>query len=128
MTRLALAAVLLAACGGDDGGTTPDAAISIDGNANGVVDVTCPATVDAMVVTMNGSNTFMPMTSTISVNGIVKFVMSSDHSVVPNPIATMTDSGLQVGFSETKFLKFTQTGTFGFMCNPHGFVGTVTVN
>jgi plastocyanin len=40
----------------------------------------------------------------------------------------MSDTGLNVGFGETKCLKFTKQGAFGFHCQPHSFTGTVTVN
>jgi plastocyanin len=40
---------------------------------------------------------------------------------------TTSDSGLHVNFNETKCLKFTKQGTFGFHCGPHGFLGTITV-
>jgi plastocyanin len=53
--------------------------------------------------------------------------MPSNHSVVPDTSAE-TDTGLRVGFSETKCLKFTVAGTFHFKCDPHGFMGTITVN
>jgi plastocyanin len=46
--------------------------------------------------------------------------------VQPNT-QTTTDPGLVVNFSETKCLKFTAAGTYGFYCGPHGFSGTVTV-
>jgi plastocyanin len=130
MTRLVFAVLLLAACGGDDGGgmVTPDAAKVIDAApTNKVMTVTCPATVDATVMTTNTSFSFMPMSNTVPLNGVVKFVMSTDHNVAPNPMAALTDSGLMVGFGQTACLKFTATGTYGFLCAPHGFVGTVTV-
>jgi plastocyanin len=131
MTRFALAVLLVTACGGDDGGgmVTPDAAKSIDAAPmNKVVPVTCPNTVDAMVMTTNASFSFMPMATTITVGGVVKFVNSTEHNVAPNPMAALTDPGLMVGFGQSGCLKFTQAGTYGFLCSPHGFVGTVTVN
>ncbi|HEY5949887.1 MAG TPA: plastocyanin/azurin family copper-binding protein [Kofleriaceae bacterium] len=128
MTRFALAALLFAACGGDDGGgVTADAAKTPDAATNKVVAVTCPTTADATVMTTNGSFSFMPAATPLALNGVVKFVMSSEHNVVPNTIAPMTDPGLMVNFGETKCLKFTAVGTFGFACGPHSFAGTVTV-
>ena len=130
MTRFALAVVLFAACGGDDGGgmVTPDGAQMIDAApVNKVMTVTCPATVDAMVMTANTSFSFMPMATTVPVGGIVKFMMSTDHNVAPNPMSGSTDPGIMVAFGQTACLKFTQAGTYGFLCTPHGFVGTVTV-
>ena len=130
MSRFVLPVLLLVACGGDDGGmVTPDAAKLIDAApTNKVMTVTCPATPDATVMTTNASFSYMPMATTIPANGVVRFVMSSDHDVAPNPIAAMTDQGLKVGFGQTVCLKFTTAGTYGFLCTPHGFVGTVTVN
>ena len=128
MTRLVLATLLVAACGGDDGGGgTPDAAMA-DGmmNTNKVQAVTCPATVDATVTTESAVDAYMPMTTTVPVNGIVKFEMVGAHNVAPNTLTT-TDPGLAVNFGETKCLKFTAAGTFGFFCTPHGFTGTITV-
>jgi plastocyanin len=130
MTRLALAALVLAACGGDDGGdNTPmaDAAVQPDGSTAKVVTVQCPASPAATVTTSNLADAYHPMATTISVNGIVKFEMSSSHNVAPNPIAANTDDGLSVGFGQTRCLQFKEAGTYGFMCTPHGFVGTVTV-
>jgi plastocyanin len=130
MIRFALAVLLVAACGGDDGGgmVPIDAAKVIDAAppANKVTTVTCPTTPAATVMTTNASNSYMPMATTVPVDGVVRFVNSSEHDVAPNPIAAMTDPGLVVGFGQTKCLKFTQPGTYGFMCSPHGFVGTVS--
>lgn len=123
-----LAAVVLAACnvgGGDSMQGMADAAV--DMNTNQVLPVTCPSGTVPTVTTDDNSSSFMPMSTPISVNGIVKFVTSLEHNVVPNTI-TNTDPGLTVGFNTTKCLQFTVAGTFGFACGPHGFVGTVVVN
>ena len=127
MTRYIVLAAALVAC---DGGTMqmPDAKMVDAGSTNKVVDVTCPATPDATVITTDASSSYMPMATTISVNGVVKFTTSLSHNVVPNSLATLTDPGLNVGFNTTKCLKFTMSGTYGFRCGPHSFVGTVTVN
>ena len=82
----------------------------------------------AMVMTNDANFSFMPAATTITVGQVVKFTTSLSHDVVPNPAAAKTDPGIMVGFNSTVCLKFTATGTFGFMCMPHGFVGTVTVN
>lgn len=126
MKRLGLTLMLLAACGGDDGGTpaTPDAAGS--GSSNKVVAVTCPSAVDGMVTVNAGGTAFSPMTQTVPANAVVKFVMTATHNAAPNT-QTTTDPGLNVGFGETKCLKFTTAGTFGFFCSAHGFSGTITV-
>ena len=68
--------------------------------------------------------------------------MSTDPRTAPDPaqvadrledggirylLATMTDQGIRVGFGATKCLKFTKAGAWGYLCTPHGFVGTATV-
>ena len=128
MTRFALAAVLLAACGGDDGGGALADAPRSDtgGSANKVMAVTCPTTADAMVTISAGGMAYSPAAQNVPKNAVVKFVMTATHNTAPNP-QTTTDPGLTVGFGETKCLKFTETGTFGFYCSAHGFAGTITV-
>lgn len=131
MRNLACAFVLLAACGDDGGTTTPDAPKTIDAPASSatVMEVSCTGiTPAASVMTTDASFSFMPMATTITVGQVVKFTTSLSHNVVPNPSAAKTDPGLTVGFNKTVCLKFAAAGTFGFMCGPHGFVGTVTVN
>lgn len=129
MRSLACAFVLLAACGDDGGTTTPDAPKSIDAPGATVTEVSCTGiTPAAMVMTTDASFSFMPMATTINVGQVVKFTTSLSHNVVPNPAAAKTDPGLMVGFGKTVCLKFSAAGTFGFMCAPHSFVGTVTVN
>ena len=129
MKHLAYAFVLLAACGDDGGTTTPDAPKTIDAPAASVTEVNCTGiTPAAMVMTTDANFSFMPMMTTITVGQVVKFTTSLSHNVVPNPAAAKTDPGLAVGFNKTACLKFAAAGTFGFMCGPHGFVGTVTVN
>lgn len=126
MKRLAAVALVVAACG-DDGGmpVAPDARM-IDASTHTVQTVTCPASPAAMVMTTNAVDAYMPNAVTISVNQIVRFQMSGDHDVTPNPLGT-TDPGLVVDGGQTKCLQFTQAGTFGFFCTPHGFTGTITV-
>ena len=127
MTRLVLAALLLAACGGDDGGGgTADATMTDTGSTNKVVSVTCPGTADAEVTISTGGGAYMPMATTVPVNAVVRFTMTATHDAKPNTLTT-TDPGLVVGFGETKCLKFTATGTFGFFCSAHSFAGTITV-
>jgi plastocyanin len=125
MKTYALTALLLAACGGDDGGTMTmiDAPTQ---SMNKVQAVTCPTTADAMVTSSNTASSYTPASQTVPVNAVVKFVMPSTHNVAPNTLTT-TDPGLSVGFGETKCLKFTQAGTFGFFCTAHSFTGTITV-
>lgn len=129
MRYLAPVFLLLAACGDDGGSTTPDAPAGIDAPGNSVTEVDCATvTAAATVTTVDASFSFMPMATTITVGQVVKFTTSPSHDVVPNPSAAKTDPGLTVGFNKTACLKFSATGTFGFMCMPHGFVGTITVN
>lgn len=127
MNRVAaLAVATLAACGDDGGGgTVADAAVDT-GMAAKVATVQCPASPAATVMTVNGTDSYMPMASTIPVGGVVRFVMSNTHDVAPNPIGT-TDSAIVVGFGQTKCLQFNQAGTYGFYCSAHSFAGTVTV-
>ena len=125
MKRFALVALVCAACGGDDGNMTPmiDAPVM---NTNKVQTVTCPTAVDATVMTTSTVDAYMPATQTVPKNAVVKFTMASVHDVAPNTIGT-SDPGLVVGFGQTKCLKFTETGTFGFFCSAHSFAGTITV-
>jgi plastocyanin len=144
MRQLVLVPVmLLAACGGDDGGTSPIDAKGIDAKvidapvvdaqivdapidaAATVVAVTCPTDPVPPTIT-TGSNVFTPDNVTIAQDEIVKFVMPSIHNVVPDTTLP-TDPGLRVDFNETKCLQFTALGTFNFKCQPHGFKGHVTV-
>jgi plastocyanin len=126
LTRLSLALMLTLAACSDSGSNTPDAPKQIDAAAATVMAVTCPASPAAMVTASDGDNTkFMPSSVTISVNGIVEFIMPHTHNVAPN--TTMSDPGLVVDYNTTKCLMFTNTGTFGFHCVPHGFSGTITV-
>lgn len=101
----------------------PDAAVR-------VVTVTCPTTPAATFTTTDGSFQFSPTSATIAVNAIVKFTMSSSHSVAPghSPAdTTIADPGLAVTFAATKCLQFTAAGSYGFHCFPHNFNGTITV-
>lgn len=122
-------AVLLtfAACGGSDNpGTTADAAV--DGAGPSVRTVTCPPGQMPTVTTTSNTDqaVYSPKTTTISVGGIVKFVMPSLHNVAPNPLQP-TDPGLSVDFGQTACLEFNKAGTFNFRCVPHGFTGSVVV-
>lgn len=126
MTRLAMVALVLAACGGSDNKTVD--AKAIDSPPASVQMVTCPATPAATVMTSGFA--YSPMSSTITQGQVVKFVMPSEHNVVPGHVpsdSAIADSGLNVNFSETKCFMFTSAGTFGFHCGPHSFNGTVVV-
>ena len=135
MTRVAFLALVLAACGSDSTSKKPDAAAQKDAAklADAAIDapqhvfaITCPPAPAATIMTNDGAFAYMPNSVTIAQNGIVLFIMSNIHDVVPD--ATNSDPGLSVGFAESKCLQFTTTGTFGFHCGPHGFTGSVTVN
>ena len=129
MKSLPLLFLVLAACGENGGPLKPDAAApGIDAPTATVMKVTCPALVAATVTTTDASFSYSPMATTITVGSVVKFNTSSSHDVKPNPIAAKTDPGLDVGFNEMSCLKFTATGTFGFVCSLHSFAGTITVN
>jgi plastocyanin len=126
--RLSLFACLVLAACGDDGGGAPDAK-QADAAGATVVMVTCPATPAATVVTTDASFVYNPAATTINQGQVVKFTMSATHNVAPfNGAGAMTDPGLTVNFNQEKCLMFTKTGTFKFLCTPHGFTGTVTVN
>jgi plastocyanin len=132
------ALALLALCGCGNNAKPPDAHIPdsvvvdqpppIDAPPPTVFAVTpCPATVAQLVTaTTNIPYAYQPPASSIHVDDVVQFQMPAIHNVVPN--ATSSDSGLEVNFGETKCLKFTKPGTFGFHCSPHGFAGSVNVN
>jgi plastocyanin len=123
MKRLML--IMLAACGGDDGGT--NTMIDAMGSAsNKVVEVTCPGAVDGMVTVNATGDAYVPKTQTVPPNAVVKFMITPGHDVTPNP-QTTTDPGLKVPLGATKCLKFTTAGSYGFFCTPHGFSGTITV-
>ncbi len=126
MTRFALCALVLAACGSDS--KTPDAAVTHDSHPATVQMVTCPAT-PAATVTTSGFM-YSPMTTTITQGQIVKFMPAIDHNVVPGHVpsdSTIADPGLNVSFGATTCLMFTQTGMYGFHCGPHMFNGTIVV-
>jgi plastocyanin len=126
MKRLAFAVLMVAACGGDDGTTTTQ--MDAPASTNKVLTVTCPTTADATVMTTSTVDAYMPATTTVPKNAVVKFVMASAHDVNPNTAGGKTsDPGLTVGFGETKCLKFTETGAYNFFCSVHSFAGVVTV-
>ena len=130
MLKLASLALLtiLAACGGDSGPTPIDAPGQADASSSpSVRSVTCPSgTVPTVTTADSNTTSYTPPSVSINVGGIVKFVMSPSHNVMPNPIRS-TDAGLRVDFGATTCLEFAKAGTFGFMCAAHGFAGTVVV-
>lgn len=121
--------ILLAACGGDSGSTPVDAAVQADAGPPSVKTVTCPAAGAASTITTMGAaeqGKYVPMSVTISIGGIVQFVMPAEHNVAPY-LTKPTDPGLKVDFGATACLEFDKAGTFSFMCSSHGFSGTVVV-
>jgi plastocyanin len=119
-----LACLIVAACGSSSP-STPDAPTA-DAPSATVHTVTCPPGAMPTVTTSDNTTAYDPMTTAISVHGIVKFVMSPAHSVGPNPIR-QSDPGLHVDFGQMACLEFDQAGTFSFLCTAHGFVGTIIV-
>jgi len=128
-------ACLLVGCG-DDGGKSIDAAPPGDApridapidaavQAAALVQVDpCPGTVDATVIT-TGASVYMPVSTTITTNQIVKFTMNAAHDVAPLP---GTDPDLVVPLGGERCFQFTSTGVARFKCTPHGFTGLITVN
>ena len=117
-----LSSGLVAACGDDGGGSTP----TPDAKPSDIDVVAC-ASGEKGPITTTGSSTdgvFTPNALTVAVGDTVKFVMPSEHDVVPD---VGGDVNLKVGFSETKCLKFKAAGAYKFHCGPHSFKGTVTV-
>jgi plastocyanin len=140
MRWLAIVSVVGFGCGSSSSSPTTDAPKHIDAPAAidaPMVDAPPPTalTVDCATVTpvtTVTATTTLPYSyqfssgSTIAVNDVVMFMMPGIHNVVPD--ATMSDTGLHVGFGETKCLKFTVAGAFHFHCQPHGFEGVITAN
>jgi len=128
MTRFAFAALVLAACGGDDGNNAQtDAAVQqMDAASKVTALATCPATVAVTMTT--GASAFLPMMdTTISVGDVVKFEATVGHTVVPNTLKP-TDSAINVGQNMTKCFKFNVAGTYNIACGIHSYPGSITVN
>ena len=127
MIRFAFAALVLAACGGDDGNNNAqiDAAVQMDAAAKVTALATCPATVDAMMTT--NAAAFSPTGVTVSAGGVVKLEATVGHKIIPNTLQP-SDSALNVAQGATKCFKFNATGTYSIICEFHSFVGSITVN
>jgi plastocyanin len=121
MMRSILACSLLIAsgCGGDDGGGNPDASRS-DAAARNVVQVSCSGS--PPLVTTPGLM-FSPMTTTISVNGMVHFQLGATHNVV----STTTGEQFSLALGADTCLQFKAAKTYTFKCGPHNFPGSVVV-
>jgi plastocyanin len=119
--------IALAACGGDDSPAKMDSGMGSGSGsgANKVVTVACTGT-PKMVATTDGVNMFSPAATSIAVGEMVEFKTSATHNVIPG--LAPSDPGLTVGTSADVCLKFTAAGTYNFICQFHGFKGTITVN
>lgn len=69
---------------------------------------------------------FIPNAVTLSVGQVAKFVITSEHFVIPNTLTT-TDPALMVKRGETKCFRFDVPGMYNFLCGVHGFTGSITV-
>ena len=145
--------VLLAAGGDDDESSSVDAAPmfdapAIDANPNApdanpnapdasvdaptgpVVELpTCDGTVLALTVeTAGNSYKYTPAgdETKVEFGGIVKFIMPGAHNAVSGANRT-ADSKFNVGFGETKCLRFVEAGDYEFYCSAHPFQGSITV-
>ncbi len=124
MYKKFLAMLVVAACDTGGGQGVPvDAAPDVPPTPVVALD-DCPDTVAATI--MDSPTMFIPKESTIAVGQDVKFVITSEHFVLPNTLTT-TDPALNVKRGETKCFRFNVPGTYGFLCGVHGFTGTVTV-
>lgn len=115
-----LVALLFVACGG--GGSDPPVVDSPA--APSVASTACGSEVETI---MTLATRFDPMTVTINMGEIVAFdngQPADDHDIAPN---SANATGLEVGQGDIGCFRFTDTGTFGFRCAVHGFVGTVVV-
>lgn len=115
-------ASMLAACGGGAGASTGS---SVDGTAATSLAGTPAATVQEVG---NGTFTFSPVTVTVQVGQIVKWVDASGvgHNVTFSGAAAGLSSQTQ---STPWEVKFTKAGTYAYKCTIHpGMVGTVIVN
>ena len=80
---------------------------------------------------------FSPENLTISAGDCVNFVMSNTHNAIEVSQETYDsrgfealDGGFEVGFGETKEIRFDEPGTHYYICLPHVYmdmIGTITV-
>jgi plastocyanin len=126
-SSLAISILVLAACGGDDGGAAIDAPTGVDAPASKVMEVTCPATTPVTFMTQDTS--FSPAMASITLGQIVKFISTnSTHPIGPIPGDPLSDPGLRVPAGQTKCFNFLAKQTYKFQCTVHGYAGTLTVN
>lgn len=128
--RSALVALIsLAACGGDgvlviDARPQPDGASDGSSSTGAVQPITCPS---GTIPTVTTSGTaYLPPSLAINVGETVKFILSPEHNLTPDP-AGPNDPALLVDFGATACFKFDRAGTYGFVCTVHRFNGQVVV-
>src|ERR1700709_1671227 len=99
----------VAACGGDDSPAKMDSGngSGSGSGANKVTTVTCSGT-PKVVTTVDGTDAYMPMSTTVSTGDMVEFKTSVTHNVIPG--LAPSDPGLAAGFSADICLKFTAAG------------------
>lgn len=134
LARTSLALVTaLGACSSSPDSKPQDAASGQQPPGEAAVDsvrtVACPPGMMPTVTTMGngGSATYTPTQTTISVQGIVQFIMPPEHDVVPTT-SLANDPGLKVDYGQTACLLFTKAGTFNFHCQTHLFAGSIVVH
>jgi hypothetical protein len=123
MYKAWLVLLVIAGCDTGGGGGTIDAAPDAPPIPVETLD-DCPAFVAGTVE--DSPTMFIPKETTITVGQVVKFVITSEHFVIPNTLTT-TDPALMVARGETKCFRFNVPGTYGFLCGVHSFTGTITV-
>ena len=121
----AVVLLLVAACETGGGGETVQVDAAPDATVIPVVALSsCPSSVAGTVT--DTPTMFVPKETTIMLHQVVKFVITSEHFVLPNTLVN-TDQVLRVDRGETKCFQFNVRATFGFLCGAHGFTGTITV-
>jgi len=114
-------AVLVAACGGSTGGDD----VPADTSGGVRVEAVSPCTGESATVNTLATR-FDPATVTVTAGQVVKFVNDVGHDIKP-ALSGDTDDALAIPEGQTKCFRFNVTGSFGFRCSIHGFVGSVTV-
>jgi len=122
-----VSSLAVARSGGEEGNTQADAGngSGSGSGSNKVTKVTCSGT-PKVVTTVDGTDAYMPVSTTITAGDMVEFKTSVTHNVIPG--LAPSDPGLAVGFSADVCLKFSTAGTYNFICQNHGFKGTIVVN
>ena len=122
MHRAVLVVLGAAACSGSNN-------VPIDGAPDSppvpvVALSSCPSIVDATII--DTPTAFVPKLTMTRPGGIIKFVITSEHFVIPNTLTT-TDFVFMVSRGQTQCFKFNVAGSYGFLCGVHGFTGTIEV-